>query len=175
MNSAAGSFGLSFGLAFAGAIMLAVLSFTFTDMAQSSTVLPPAQQQQVATVLEHDAEIMSNTQLKQQLAGQPAGDPGRDHPHQHRSAAHRAPGGPARAAHRRSSGAGQLVSYGALARPEAEFRWRDGLGLNLRPMAASPPCARSRAHRGRRRPRSAGFDRRRRISPDANEASLPLR
>ena len=31
VNSAAGSFGLSFGLAFAGAIMLATLSFTFTD------------------------------------------------------------------------------------------------------------------------------------------------
>jgi MFS family permease len=72
VNSAAGSFGLSFGLAFAGAIMLAVLSLTFTNMAQSSTVLPPAQQQQVATVLEHDAEIMSNTQLQQQLADQPA-------------------------------------------------------------------------------------------------------
>ena len=72
VNSAAGSFGLSFGLAFAGAIMLAVLSLTFTDMAQSSTVLPPAQQQQVATHLEHDAEIMSNTQLRQQLADQPA-------------------------------------------------------------------------------------------------------
>ena len=34
MNSAAGSFGLSFGLAFAGAIMLAVLSLTFTNMAE---------------------------------------------------------------------------------------------------------------------------------------------
>ena len=33
MNSAAGSFGLSFGLAFAGAIMLATLSLTFTHMA----------------------------------------------------------------------------------------------------------------------------------------------
>ena len=47
MNSAAGSFGLSFGLAFAGAIMLATLSFTFTHMAETSTVLPPAEQQQV--------------------------------------------------------------------------------------------------------------------------------
>ena len=72
VNSAGGSFGLSFGLAFAGAIMLAVLSLTFTNMAQSSTVLPPAQQQHVANVLEHDAEIMSNTQLQQQLSGQPA-------------------------------------------------------------------------------------------------------
>ena len=44
VNSAAGSFGLSFGLAFAGAIMLATLSFTFTDMAEASTVLPPAEQ-----------------------------------------------------------------------------------------------------------------------------------
>jgi MFS family permease len=72
VNSAAGSFGLSFGLAFAGAIMLATLSITFTDMAQSSTVLPPADKQQVATALEEDAEIMTNTQLEQQLAGQPA-------------------------------------------------------------------------------------------------------
>ena len=39
VNSAAGSFGLSFGLAFAGAIMLATLSVGFTSMAQSSTVL----------------------------------------------------------------------------------------------------------------------------------------
>jgi EmrB/QacA subfamily drug resistance transporter len=71
VNSAAGSFGLSFGLAFAGAIMLATLSITFTNMAQSSAVLPPADQQRVAQALEHDAEVLSNTQLEQQLAGQP--------------------------------------------------------------------------------------------------------
>jgi EmrB/QacA subfamily drug resistance transporter len=71
VNSAAGSFGLSFGLAFAGAIMLATLSITFTNMAQASTVLPPAARQQVADALEHDAEVMTNTQLQQQLAGQP--------------------------------------------------------------------------------------------------------
>ena len=40
VNSAAGSFGLSFGLAFAGAIMLATLSIAFTQMAEDSTVLP---------------------------------------------------------------------------------------------------------------------------------------
>ena len=34
VNSAGGSFGLSFGLAFAGAIMLATLSIAFTDMAE---------------------------------------------------------------------------------------------------------------------------------------------
>jgi MFS family permease len=71
VNSAAGSFGLSFGLAFAGAILLATLSITFTDMAQSSTVLAPAEQQRVADALEEDAQVLSNTQLQQQLAGQP--------------------------------------------------------------------------------------------------------
>src|SRR4029453_15291623 len=71
VNSAAGSFGLSFGLAFAGAIMLASLSFFFTNMAESSDVLTPAQQEQVADALEHDAEVMSNTALEEQLEGQP--------------------------------------------------------------------------------------------------------
>ncbi|MFG1782508.1 MFS transporter [Rhodococcus oryzae] len=70
-NSAAGSFGLSFGLAFAGAILLATLSIAFTSMAQSSTVLPPADQQHVAQVLEDDAEVMSNTQLEGLLVDQP--------------------------------------------------------------------------------------------------------
>jgi MFS family permease len=71
VNSAAGSFGLSFGLAFAGAIMLATLSLSFTSLATSSTVLSPAQQQQVAHALETDAQIMSNTQLEEQLASHP--------------------------------------------------------------------------------------------------------
>ena len=35
-------------------------------------MLDPAQQQQVATALEHDAEVMTNTALAEQLAGQPA-------------------------------------------------------------------------------------------------------
>jgi hypothetical protein len=72
VNSAAGSFGLSFGLAFAGAIMLAVLSFAFTHQANESKVLTPPQKSQVATALEDDAEVMSNTKLEQQLVGQPA-------------------------------------------------------------------------------------------------------
>lgn len=71
VNSAAGSFGLSFGLAFAGAILLAALAFSFTNLAESSTVLAPEQQQQVAQALEEDAQIMSDTQLEAQLAGQP--------------------------------------------------------------------------------------------------------
>jgi EmrB/QacA subfamily drug resistance transporter len=71
VNSAGGSFGLSFGLAFAGAIMLATLSFTFTTMADNSNVLSPAEQQRVADGLEDDAELMSNSQLEELLAGQP--------------------------------------------------------------------------------------------------------
>ena len=71
VNSAAGSFGLSFGLAFAGAILLATLSIAFTSMAEDSSVLAPDEQQQVADVLEEDAEVMSNTQLDELLDGQP--------------------------------------------------------------------------------------------------------
>jgi hypothetical protein len=71
VNSAAGSFGLSFGLAFAGAIMLGALATNFNTMAQASTVLSPEQQTQVAQALEQDAQIMSDTQLQAQLAGQP--------------------------------------------------------------------------------------------------------
>jgi EmrB/QacA subfamily drug resistance transporter len=71
VNSASGSFGLSFGLAFAGAIMLATLSVAFTQMAQDSKVLPPADQQRVADALEDDAEVMSNTQLAELLADEP--------------------------------------------------------------------------------------------------------
>ena len=71
MNSAGGSFGLSFGLAMAGGVMLATLSLTFTEMSDASTVLPPAEQQQVAEALEDDAQLMSNTQLDELLNGQP--------------------------------------------------------------------------------------------------------
>ena len=51
--------------------MLATLSIVFTTKAQDSTVLAPAEQQQVATALQHDAEVMTNTALEEQLAGQP--------------------------------------------------------------------------------------------------------
>src|SRR4029077_4193867 len=72
VNSAGGSFGLSFGLAFSGAIMLASLSLVFTHKADSSTVLSPAEQEKVADGLEHNADVMTNTELNELLAGQPA-------------------------------------------------------------------------------------------------------
>ena len=72
VNSAGGSFGLAFGLAFAGAIMLASLSLIFTHMADSSTVLSRAEQEQVSSGLEKNAEVMTNTKLEELLVGQPA-------------------------------------------------------------------------------------------------------
>jgi len=68
VNSAAGSFGLSFGLAVAGGILLAVLSLSFTDMTKSSAVIPSAQQQQIADALEDDAQVVSNTQIQELAA-----------------------------------------------------------------------------------------------------------
>jgi hypothetical protein len=70
VNSAGGSFGLSFGLAFAGAIMLSSLSLIFTNMSNSSDVLAPAQKDKVADTLEDNAEVLTNTHLEQLLAGQ---------------------------------------------------------------------------------------------------------
>jgi MFS family permease len=71
VNSAGGSFGLSFGLAFAGAIMLASLSLIFTHLSNNSDVLSGRQQDQVATALEKNAEVMTNTHLEALLAGKP--------------------------------------------------------------------------------------------------------
>jgi MFS family permease len=71
VNSAAGSFGLSFGLAVAGGLMLAALSASFTSLASASTVLPEEDQQRIARVLEDDAQVMSDAQLTALLEGQP--------------------------------------------------------------------------------------------------------
>ena len=71
VNSAVSSFGLSVGLAFAGALLLAALSITFTNKAEASKVLTGAEQQQVANALEDDAQVMSDAQLEELLAGQP--------------------------------------------------------------------------------------------------------
>jgi hypothetical protein len=73
VNSAAGSFGLSFGLAVAGGVMLWALALSFTHQTEASVVVPPAQQQQqqIYAEMEHDAEVMSNTALQHQIADQP--------------------------------------------------------------------------------------------------------
>jgi EmrB/QacA subfamily drug resistance transporter len=71
VNSAAGSFGLSFGLAMAGGLLLAALSFSFTQLSESSDVIPADDQDRIAAALEDDAEVMSNTQLEELITGQP--------------------------------------------------------------------------------------------------------
>jgi hypothetical protein len=71
VNSAGGSFGLSFGLAMAGGVLLATLSLAFTNMTESSDIIPVAQQRQIANTLEDDAEVVSNTRLEQLLAEEP--------------------------------------------------------------------------------------------------------
>jgi hypothetical protein len=52
--------------------MLAALSASFSQMTESSEVIPSAEQHQIAAALEDGAEVMSNTQLEQQITGQPA-------------------------------------------------------------------------------------------------------
>ena len=51
--------------------MLAALSIAFTQMSEASDVLPVADQQHIADVLEDDAQVMSDAQLQEQLASQP--------------------------------------------------------------------------------------------------------
>ena len=70
VNSAAGSFGLSFGLAMAGGILLATLSLSFTSKTEASDVIPKAQQHQIAQKLEDDAQVVSNTQIEEAAKGE---------------------------------------------------------------------------------------------------------
>jgi Na+/melibiose symporter-like transporter len=71
VNSAGQSFGLSFGLAMAGGILLATLSFSFVDLTESSEVIPPEDQELIATALEDNAQLVSTSQLEELLADQP--------------------------------------------------------------------------------------------------------
>ncbi len=71
VNSASGSFGLSFGLAMAGGLMLAALSFGFTHMVDNSSVIPSAEKSRVSTTLEDNAEVMTNTELAGLLKNEP--------------------------------------------------------------------------------------------------------
>ena len=71
VNSAGQSFGLSFGLALAGGILLATLSIAFTTMTEDSEVIPADQQELIATALEDNAELVSTTQLELLLEDEP--------------------------------------------------------------------------------------------------------
>jgi MFS family permease len=71
VNSSISSFGLSVGLALTGAILLAAMSILFSAKSDASAVLAPAEKDQVAEVLKHDAQVMSDAQLQEQIANQP--------------------------------------------------------------------------------------------------------
>ncbi len=71
VNSAGSSFGLSFGLAMGGGILLAALSMNFIQMTESSDVIPAAEQEQIAEAMEANAQLLSTTQLEELLASQP--------------------------------------------------------------------------------------------------------
>ena len=124
INSAGGSFGLSFGLAFAGAIMLATLSVTFTHQTESSSVIPEAQQAQIADALEDDAAGDEQHPARADRGRRAAGRAERDHRHQHRCAGHRPPGRAPDPAARRARRAPELVPDAARARAEAVRRGR---------------------------------------------------
>jgi hypothetical protein len=51
--------------------MLATLSFSFTNLTETSEVIPPDQQAELAEVMEHDAEIVSDAQLDAIVAEEP--------------------------------------------------------------------------------------------------------
>ncbi len=95
VNSAAGSFGLSFGLALAGSLMLASLAFNFTALANDSAVLPPDDKEQVAAVLERGRGSDEQHRARGAARGGAGSDPGRDHPHQQRGSAAGPAGGAA--------------------------------------------------------------------------------
>jgi hypothetical protein len=71
VNSAGGSFGLSFGLAMAGGVMLAALALSFTTLTEASPVIPPDQQQLIAEAMEHDAEVVSDERIAGIVAAEP--------------------------------------------------------------------------------------------------------
>ena len=124
VNSAGGSFGLSFGLAFAGAIMLGSLSLVFTHLSDTSKVLSPTEQAQVSKGLEKNAEVMTQHAPRGAPQGAAARRAGRDHPHQHEGAADRAADRLARAAARRARRPVDGLPDDADARPGAVQRGR---------------------------------------------------
>ena len=128
VNSSISSFGLSVGLAFGGAILLAALSIAFTNKSDASDVLPAADKEQIAQVLEDDAEVMSDAGLEEQLAGRVAGGPSGGRAHQRRSPAAGAPDRVARSPVRGPPRPVLLIPDDAVARSGADGH-RGGRGF----------------------------------------------
>lgn len=71
INSAAGSFGLSFGLAVAGGVLLANLTYSFTNLSNKSSVIPDNEKTKIAAQLQSSAEVISNSDLRSNIQNQP--------------------------------------------------------------------------------------------------------
>ena len=131
VNSAAGSFGLSFGLAMAGGILLATLALSFTNLTESSDVIPP----RAATADRGRARgrRAGGEQHSDRGAGRDrtAGGPGRGGPDQHRRERSISPGRPSRSDPRRLAGAAQCAADDAAARHRARGGHRSrGAGMS---------------------------------------------
>ena len=130
VNSASGSFGLSFGLAFAGAIMLGYAGVHLHEHGGVERRVHPRR----TTAGRGRARRGRGGHEQHPARGAPRrsapGHPGRDHPHQHGGAPDLPPGGAAGAAARCALRAVHRVPHGATAGPGAiGVRRRRGLGL----------------------------------------------
>ena len=148
VNSAGGSFGLSFGLALAGGLMLASLAFAFTTLAEQS-VDPAAGR---AAAGRHGAR-RGRPAHEQHGARRPDREPaaglrGGDHPDQHRGPADLPPGRAPGAAHRRAPGPRDLVPDGADA-----VRQAGRVARGRRPGLTGPRAVTTIGRGGRRRGR----------------------
>jgi MFS family permease len=63
--------GSSLGTAIAGAVLVSVLISGVTDLTNESTILDPAQKDQIAVALEGDVSAVSDEQVRSALEGQP--------------------------------------------------------------------------------------------------------
>ena len=135
VTSATGSFGLSFGLAFSGAVMLATLSIAFTNMAESSSVLPPADQQRVANCARR-RRAGDERRAARRAPRRPARSrPRRDPQHQQRRSEPRAPGCFARLASGGVRRRRHRIPHDATARPRpAGYQQRPGARLIRAPL-----------------------------------------
>ena len=129
VNSAAGSFGLSFGLAMAGGIMLAFLAFSFTNQTEDSKVIPPAQQ---AADRRHARGRRRGHEQRPARAPprrRARGRAGRDPPHQQGGARPLPPGRPARPRPRKPPRPAQRLPHETPPRPRAGQHRRRSSGL----------------------------------------------
>ena len=131
VNSAAGSFGLSFGLAVAGGIMLAVLAFSFTNLTEAEhgdpTGTTAADSRHVGRRRGGDKQRAARAAARRRTQSRA----GRDPPHQQGGAGSLPTGGAARTGHCQPPRPAQRLPHETPPRPEAgQLNRRRGAGLS---------------------------------------------